>query len=40
VDVGVMSRSSVVAISANPLVVESVKESWIREADGWWYVPN
>jgi len=40
VEVGVMSRSSVVTISANPLVVETVAESWVWSQGGWWYVPE
>jgi len=40
VEVGVMSRSSVVTISADPLVFESVTESWIWSPEGWWYVPE
>jgi len=40
VEVGVMSRSSVVTISANPLEVETVAESWVWSQGGWWYVPE
>jgi hypothetical protein len=40
VEVGVMSRSSVVTISADPLVFESATESWIWSPEGWWFVPE
>jgi len=40
VEVGVMSRSSVVTISADPLVSETLTESWIWSQEGWWFVPE
>jgi len=40
VEVGVMSRSSVVASSANLPVFETVVEPWIWKKGNWWYVPQ
>jgi hypothetical protein len=40
VEVGVMSRSSVVSTSASRPVFQTEAEAWIWGQGDWWYVPD